>query len=58
MESFQVFFRRNHNKRGEINRDTRKYAYEKTYCDGHAAPSWANMPEEQGKGMMGKARCL
>ena len=39
------------NEKGEITyRDTRKYAYEKTYCDGHAAPSWANMPEEQGKG--------
>ena len=48
---FQVFSEGTTNEKGEITyRDTRKYAYEKTYCDGHAAPSWANMPEEQGKG--------
>lgn len=52
---FQVFSEGTTNEKGEITyRDTRKYAYEKTYCDGHAAPSWANMPEEQGK-VMGKA---
>ena len=48
---FQVFSEGTTNEKGEITyRDTRKYVYEKTYCDGHAAPSWANMPEEQGKG--------
>ncbi len=48
---FQVFSEGTTNEKGEITyRDTRKYAYEKTYCDGHAAPSWANVPEEQGKG--------
>ena len=43
---FQVFSEGTTNEKGEITyKDTRKYAYEKTYCDGHAAPSWANMPE-------------
>ena len=38
---FQVFSEGTTNEKGEITyRDTRKYAYEKTYCDGHAAPSW------------------
>lgn len=42
------------NGKGEIiYKDTRKYAYEKTYCDGHAAPSWANMPEDQEDGDSG-----
>ena len=26
--------------------DTRQYVYSKTYCDGHPAPQWAQIPEE------------
>ena len=51
---FQVFSEGTTNEKGEITyKDTRKYAYEKTYCDGHAAPSWANMPEDQEDGDSG-----
>ena len=51
---FQVFSEGTTNGKGEITyKDTRKYAYEKTYCDGHAAPSWANMPEDQEDGDSG-----
>ena len=51
---FQVFSEGTTNGKGEITyKDTRKYAYEKTYCDGHAAPSWANMPENQEDGDSG-----
>ena len=51
---FQVFSEGTTNGKGEIiYKDTRKYAYEKTYCDGHAAPSWANMPEDQEDGDSG-----
>ena len=51
---FQVFSEGTTNEKGEITyKDTRKYAYEKTYCDGHAAPSWANMPENQEDGDSG-----
>lgn len=54
MERLSGVFGRNHERKGEIiYKDTRKYAYEKTYCDGHAAPSWANMPEDQEDGDSG-----
>ena len=37
------------NEKGEITyKDARKYTYEKTYCDGHAIPSWASMPDDRG----------
>lgn len=54
MERLSGVFGRNHERKGGVTyKDTRKYAYEKTYCDGHAAPSWANMPEDQEDGDSG-----
>ena len=41
-------------EKGEITyKDARKYTYEKTYCDGHAIPSWASMPDDRGDGDVG-----
>lgn len=46
---FQVFSEGTTNEKGEITyKDARKYTYEKTYCDGHAIPSWASMPDDRG----------
>ena len=46
-EGFQVFYEGTTNAQGEVSYgDVRKYAYSKTYCNGHPAPEWAQIPEE------------
>lgn len=45
---FRIFAEGTTNDKGEIiHRDTRKYTYSKTYCDGHPVPSWAEMKEKE-----------
>ena len=46
-EGFQIFYEGTTNDKGEVSYgDVRKYAYSKTYCNGHPAPEWAQIPEE------------
>lgn len=46
-EGFQIFYEGTTNDQGEVSYgDVRKYAYSKTYCNGHPAPEWAQIPEE------------
>ncbi len=47
-DGFQVFAEGITDERGEITHtDTRTYEYSKTYCDGHGAPEWTEVPEEE-----------
>lgn len=47
-DGFQIFSEGTTDENGVISyRDSRNYEYEKTYCDGHPAPNWAEIPEEE-----------
>ena len=46
-DGFQIFYEGTTDEDGMISYgDTRQYVYSKTYCDGHPAPQWAQIPEE------------
>lgn len=46
-EGFQIFSEGTTDENGVITHtDSRSYVYSKTYCDGHRAPKWAGIPEE------------
>lgn len=54
---FQIFAEGTTDDHGTITyKDSRSYAYAKTYCDGHGSPVWAEVPEEESDEITGEIK--
>lgn len=56
-KGFQIFSEGTTDGDGNISHtDSRSYEYSKTYCSGHSAPSWAEIPEEEADELTGEVK--
>lgn len=56
-KGFQIFSEGTTDGDGIISyTDSRSYEYSKTYCSGHSAPSWAEIPEEEADELTGEVK--